>query len=266
MTQDTQSQTGDEAPFIIWTLRRTGGTTFTNLLMELSAFPSVEHEPFNWDRAFGPITRQYKETGDVETLDKALGEALADRVTIKHCFDVIGETISQRLWAMGERLGYRHIFLDRRDEMGRLLSLELARMTGVWGKHGSEGVYERIGKGEIALPPIDIKALVDHGRECAARRKAIASMLERSKIAPRFVMYEDLYADRESGSRLVNEVAAWLSIPQERLAAQQERIAGDLTHKRQFSEKLYPHIPNLAEAQTALREALQEAPPLKQAG
>ena len=48
-----------KSKFIIWTVRRTGGTRFTTKLTDMSIYPVAEHEPFNIDRMFGKITKRF---------------------------------------------------------------------------------------------------------------------------------------------------------------------------------------------------------------
>ena len=56
-----------EKPWIIMALRRTGGTSLTRFLSRVSAFPSLEPEPFNKYRMLGGITQAFRDTGDVAT-------------------------------------------------------------------------------------------------------------------------------------------------------------------------------------------------------
>ena len=62
-------------PFIIWTLRRTGGTNLATRLMALSQYPKLEHEPFNPDRVHGHVTRNWVEHCDGYALDEESGRS-----------------------------------------------------------------------------------------------------------------------------------------------------------------------------------------------
>src|SRR5579863_9787871 len=102
-------------PFIIWTMQRTGGTSLTDLLLEMSEHKAAEHEPFNRDRQFGAVTIAWAQTKDEEALRRALADLLAQRHLIKHTYELRDMQLNLALMEAAAR-DYRHIFLFRRDE------------------------------------------------------------------------------------------------------------------------------------------------------
>ena len=118
-------------PYIIWTIRRTGGTSFTSLLDNLSSYPSLEHEPFNKNRVYGYITHKYH-AGEESTVDE-IYQILKDKPNIKHCFEIIPEQINLNILKATQLLGYNQIFLYRSDQAARTMSLILSQAKNVWG-------------------------------------------------------------------------------------------------------------------------------------
>lgn len=142
-------------PFIIWTVQRTGGTNLAQRLFEVSGLPGTQgtkletntcldtiasqwdlHEPFNYGkkpRPFGFAAQAWAEQGDRALLQETAELACSHHVPIKHCVEMVPWPVSEALVRASLKHGYRHLFLYRRNPLNRLLSMEFARRSGVWG-------------------------------------------------------------------------------------------------------------------------------------
>ncbi|AXC49938.1 hypothetical protein DRW48_09740 [Paracoccus suum] len=243
-------------PFIIWTMRRTGGTTLTNLLMAFSDRPKLEHEPFNFDRELGPIARNFSATKDVPTLKAQLREVLAAGPSIKHCYELASTDFNRILMQLTNKLGYRHIVLTRNDEAGRLLSLELAKITGVWGKHGATDRYQAVNDGKVQLPPLDVELLLGHQRACRRMTREVEANFTRLGISPIRIAFEDIYADPEAGRERVRALCAALEIVPDDAEDFETQLMIALREKGQNTAAIYAAVPNLAEAREAVAAAM----------
>jgi hypothetical protein len=240
------------APFIIWTMRRTGGTTLTDIAMRLSEWPKTEHEPFNWDRRFGWVTKHYAETKDWQALRANMARVLHKKPNIKHCYEILAEPVSDMLMVAATAKGYRHVILDRRDEAGRLMSLELARLTGAWGKHDATGVHAKLRSGEVRLAPIDVATALDHLRHCHERRRWLAERLQARSLEPFVLYFEDLFGDVDAGRRRFKDLLRYLDIADEVASTESAAIEHALAHRGQDSRSIYDYVPNSQQVVDAL--------------
>ncbi len=240
-------------PFFIWTMRRTGGTTLTDLLMSLSEYPTTDHEPFLIDRSLGAVTRAYM-AKDFSKAEKLLRKSFEEGVLIKHCYEILGRGFNDLLLkTITEFPAYRHIFLMRRDETARMLSLMLAYQTDVWGKHGSEWVYEEIRSGRKKLESFDLKLLKEEEERAIQETKHIKEMLDERGIEYREVYFEDLYTG-EAESRLgeLDGLFEYLRLDPEKIASKEEEIRRMLFERSQKSQSVMEYVPNLQEARRIL--------------
>lgn len=240
-------------PILIWTFRRTGGTTLTDLLLARSEYPIVDQEPFNWDRCFGAVAKQWHEGQDKERLRSDLIAVLAAHPTIKHCYELHNDAFNAVLFAVATELGYRHMILDRHDEVGRILSLELAKLTGAWGKMGSEERYRKFESGEMTMAPIEIPVAVAHMKLCESRRRALNKLVEKSGLPVRRVFFEDIYADPEAGRAMFHSILADFDLDQPGDAALEQMITTALLHRGQNSARMMGAIPNIDKARARLQ-------------
>jgi LPS sulfotransferase NodH len=241
-------------PHVIWTLRRTGGTTLATLLAGLSDHPGVQHEPFNAERIFGEVTRNWTATRDAGRLRDDMQRVLARRPVIKHCVELVPEPVNDALLTVSASLGYVQIVLDRRADVDRILSLELARHTGAWGKAEARRVHEAVQSGERSLPPIDIAAAATHLRACDQRRWGMHARFADHGIAPFVVHFEDIYADPARGRDTVAALTAFIGINRSAVADYDARVEEALLTKGQKSARLLDRVPNIDEARAALEE------------
>jgi hypothetical protein len=252
------------APFLIWTFRRTGGTTLTDLMMDLSEHPRADQEPFNWDRGFGAVSKHWFDTRDDARLVADLDAVLAGRPLIKHCHELHPDGFNDALFAAAERHGYRQLVLDRRDEVGRMLSLELAQLTGAWGKHGSAERYARIERGEDVLAPIDIPAALGHMRLCHDRRLTLKARLAGALRPVPVVLFEMLYGGAlEQGRPQMRAILQRFGLTEDHDPVDiRRRITEALRWRGQDSARMLPFIPNIAEARAAFEAEVAAHPPV----
>lgn len=242
-------------PFVIWTLRRTGGTTLTTLLEGLTQHPSVSHEPFNRQRDFGSVTSDWLERGDPAHLRAGIAEALAERPVIKHCYEIMPPEVNAALMEVSTEKGYRHIILDRRLETDRILSLALAEITGAWGNKGAKEIYPEIMAGKRAVDPIDIEAALTHLRKGRQRRQGIRDLFGRVGQKPYVIYFEDIYSDPKVGRAKVMALLSFLRVDLTRYPDYDAKLTDALMHRSQNSARILSLVPNIDVAREALENA-----------
>lgn len=234
-----------QRPHLILTLRRTGGTALMTFLDTVSAFPPLQHEPFNPDRVWGDLTRAFVATGDGAALAAGLAARLEGRPNIKHCFEIVDLRITLALVEACAARGYAIFLLTRRDEAGRLRSLFLAHATGAWGAEAAAGVYPRIRAGKAALEPLDLRAVRQRHATDASALGVVLRLLRHRAIAHDWLVFEEIYApgDPSGGDRagraraLAARIGAQLPPDDPRL----RRFAED---PGQGSAAMVPFLPN----------------------
>jgi len=179
-------------PFVIWTLQRTGGTNLAKQLAQRSRLKPREHEPFNKRRELGDITRRWIQSEDPRELLSAMEEVCAARRPIKHCVEQVPWEVSRALATCSAAAGYGHLFLYRKDPLSRLLSVEYARRTGVWGP----GHLEKAKYDDAAFrKPLDVPRLIEHEESCNRLLLAVWNVLQKEGASPVSLAYEEAYAD-----------------------------------------------------------------------
>lgn len=247
-------------PFLIWTMRRTGGTTLASLVMDMSEHLATEHEPFNVDRKFGWITRGFRQGADREAIAAAIDEALAPGRKIKHCHEIVPVELNRVLLEAAERHGYRHVILDRRNEVDRIISLELAKITGAWGKEAADANYSRIERGDVHLDPIELEAPLRHLELCRDRRKQLARLFSTAGITPFVIHFEDVYGEFTAGKAQVEALLAHLGIDSSAFPDFAERVRDALVTRGQNTARITEFVPNMAELRARLEEAVAQDP------
>ena len=179
-----------QSPFIIWTLRRSGGTNLGAALFNASSFSGIQHEPFNGDRVFGYIVKQWKEDKNNEQLRINIREVLKSKPLIKHCFEIMPDELNLILAEESQAIGYQHLFLYREYAADRLLSLNYSLLTGVWGKQHAKSVSV---EKEIFSSEIDVDHLIQHEKQCRRKMYLIYNALLHMKVKPLALTFENLY-------------------------------------------------------------------------
>lgn len=250
-------------PFIIWTLRRTGGTSFTNLMMDLSGRPRLEHEPFNWNRSLGQVALDFDRGHNEAALRARLQGILGPGPSIKHAYEMVSHGFNNALMQEATDAGYRHIMLTREDEAARMLSLALAEQTGHWGDAGTRAAHEAIGAGRQAAQPFDIPAMIAAHREARYFTATVEDGFERLGADIIRVGFDQLFADPEAGRALILELCDILAIDVVNEEAFNRKVSHALTESGQDSDRIYPQVPNISAARRAIGVEVAGEPPFR---
>lgn len=244
-------------PHIIWTMQRTGGTTLAVLLSDVSDFPKLEHEPFNTDRTLHWVVQSWNETQDPDLLESNLRTALSARPVLKHCHELILPEINRALIKVTSALGYRHLILERRAETDRILSLELAKLTGAWGSKDAKTIYQAIARGEKNIAPIDLAQALHHMMVCQTKRQQLNTLFGEIGQRPHVVFFEDIYDDAQAGRQRVGEIMTFLKIDVFKHPRYKELLDNALLKQGQNSAQIMDQVPNIGEARDALNAHFQ---------
>lgn len=231
-------------PFLILTLRRTGGTALTGFLGRLSAFGTAEHEAFNRDRAWGEVTRAFLETADETALRAAVSERLAARPNLKHCVEVVPLAVTRALIDAAAGRGYVVFLLTRRDEAARQLSLGVARATGAWGPKGAAEIYPEIVAGRRQAMAVD---LARAGKQVRADARALGgtlSLLRHRGVAYDWLLFEELYGDGAASRRRAARLAAAIGTE---MSAGDPRLSPFARSGGQDTDRVLDHVPGARE-------------------
>jgi hypothetical protein len=246
-----------EDPFIVWTFRRTGGTTLRSIFFWLSRHAAWQDEAFNRDRELGAITRGFEESGDRAALDAAIAVVAAERRNLKHCIETVPYEVTSSLFRHASAQGYRHLVLLRLNEVERQLSLSLARSTGAWGPAEAASVYADIEAGRRELGPLNLgQVRRDLDRDAAALGRLMRLIL-RERVAYGMTFFEDLYTGPfEQRLAEVRRIAGLLGLSR----ADQERdeaFRPALMDRSQGTRDILRLVPNLAEAEALVRSVTE---------
>lgn len=181
------------SPFLILTLRRTGGTSLMSFLSQVSPYPNIQHEPFNKERIWGGVTAAYKENEDLEAVKAAIVQGTSERPNIKHCFEFIPLQITGALIDHCRGAGYKIFLLTRRDEVSRIASLFLAMATGAWGSDQAAEIYPRILAGEVTPDRVDPKAMRRRMNQDMRLTGQVLAMLRHRGTPYDWLVFEELY-------------------------------------------------------------------------
>lgn len=242
----------DEAPWLILTLRRTGGTSFTTFLSEVSSFQTIEHEPFNMDRMLGYVTKGFRDTQDLEAASTAMRAALAGRPNIKHCFEIVPMEITRLLIDEAQRLGYKIFLLTRQNEDKRLASLFLAISTGAWGPEQAAQIYPQIISGDFKPAPIDPRIVRNRAHLDARLLGNVLCLLRNRQVRYHWLLFEELYFGDTPLEEQVLEVSQQLGIT---VAADDPRLTKVSKSSGQKSASIASFVENYAEALKVLEDA-----------
>lgn len=241
-------------------MQRTGGTTLAVLLADLSEHPKAKHEPFNIERPFGFVTRQFLDHGNEIRLTADMGKVLEPRPVIKHCHELVPAPLNRALMQAAVARGYRHIILERRNEADRILSLKLAEQTGVWGWKTARETYDGIIRNREALHPLDLQAALAHLHHCQARRQALAALLHEAGQTPFVIHFEDIYASASLGRGNIARLVGFVGIDPARHPDYDTRVDNALLNRGQDSARILDLVPGIAEVRNRLEaEARHQA-------
>jgi hypothetical protein len=271
-------------PFIIWTLQRTGGTNLARRLFERSGLLEAAkaavaagtpgavwlenindqwklHEPFNTGklpRVFSRVTEQWINTKDKDALAGAMDEMCSLKLPIKHCVEMVPWEISEALAVAACKADYANIFLYRKNPVNRLLSLQFAKLSGIWGPElkGENELNEK-----IFAQPLPVAKLVDHEKRSARRLGDIWRYLTAQNSCPRALAYEDVFqaGNDDQPAREIMTLLSSLQLSQGKkndLAFVSEIIGrGD-----QGTRDKYRHFIGIEELEAALKDGPRFTP------
>jgi len=239
-------------------MRRTGGTSLTDLLMEMSEHETIDHEPFQLERKLGYINRAFnaqKDGNNSADIVEKLDEAFVSKPLIKHTYEIENADFNEMLAGYIKSTEYKHLFLIRKDEVSRVLSLFMAYQSDVWGKHGSESTYEMIRSGQKVLEPFDLDAIREEEVRSMEQTRKTRAVLNRESIEYRDIYFEDFYTgDEESRRENLYALLDYLEFDEETIRQHEKMIWHILFNRDQKSRNIMEYVPNYAEARAMLEE------------
>lgn len=241
--------TRPERPYLILTLRRTGGTSLMSFLAQVSAFDGVQHEPFNPDRIWGPLVADYLASGDAVALRAAIAAELESRPNIKHCFEVVPTEVTLALIEECRDRDYGFLVLTRRDEASRLRSLFLAQATGAWGSGDARRIYPEILSGARKVAPIPVETVQRQTLADAASFGRTMLLLRNRRIPHDWVLFEELYQDDGGIRDRARAIATGFGIP---VGPNDKRLNAFARQSGQGSGAIEGAVPGFAEVRALL--------------
>ena len=238
-----------EKPFLILTLRRTGGTSLMTFLTRVSAFPLVEHEPFNPGRCWHDLARDFAATRDAGALAAGLAGQMAARPNIKHCVELVSPAVTRALVEAAAARDYGIFVLTRADEAARQFSLAVAVATGAWGPREAAKAYPEIQAGALVPKPLDATGLARRARLDAAALGQTLALLRNRRIAHDWLVFEELYKGETPVQHQARRLAASLGIT---VGPDDPRLAAFARREGQGTAAIEPWLAGVAEFRAAL--------------
>lgn len=235
-------------PLIIWTQRRSGGTSLSD---ELRCRYSriVADEPFNKGRVFGDIAQAFRQDPQSARLRDQVGDAL-DRVDfLKHCTDFLPLALHRTILEISVERGWRHLVLSRRDGFARAVSLEFATQTGIWGPEAAARLGPDYASGATPVPSIRIDNIREHIRLGKIRDVWLRDAFAAHGVAPFRLTFEEAYRDRavsDWAPRLARYVAFDPTTADSFVKAMEAKVAAG----GQETDTLLKMAPNIADVRT----------------
>lgn len=255
-----------ERPILVWTMRRSGSTALARALSLLSSFGDVLEEPFNRNRAFGHVRRGYRARRFLGVplgggwQRRAVDAVLASRPNVKHCYELHDRSLNRALLHSAERRGYAQLRLERYADVERILSLCLARETGVWMP---EQARARAGAPQGRTHPIfdrrwALRAL-DRSLRARAELDALARGLREPLVALDFRALTARDPERALGA--VGVAARACGIPADRIVARAASLRALVARSDQGSRFELARVPNAELVRAALEERVRRRTP-----
>ncbi len=182
---------------MIWTLQRTGGTNLSYCLNTISDRPQLRDEPFNPRRIHGHLAKDWRRTKNEIALQQGLDEICSARPNFKHCVEPVPKRLNTFLVDCTIAHGYRHIFLYRRNFLERILSLEYATRTAIWGPEHVETANKGCVTAAMEVP-LDADGIIRRAMQAHTRLNRTWTALQTARITPITISFEELYAADEA--------------------------------------------------------------------
>lgn len=242
-----------EKPIIIWTLRRTGGTSLAEFLFKSSTHSSVQHEPFNTGRIWGDVTVDLRNQLD-QDMDQMIDWDLAqfrERISlycqqkrnIKHTIDNTPFLITKFLLEASLEQDYNHIVLLRKDNFKRIISLLIAQQT-VWKMEGdSTVVFSKIISGELDLQKIPFKKLQKNFNSSIQKLGGLYELLHQNNVDYYRVYFEELFSDQLGQQQRLDKISNilnYLNIKE----YDSQHLYKNLFESSENTKSIYEYIPN----------------------
>lgn len=228
---------------MVWTLRRTGGTTLQKILQLAYPEDRVHAEPFNWDRALGRHSKRLAHGGTGAEFYASLQPELEQPLVIKHCVELMQRKVNATLLSVSILEEFKHIVLFRKDELARMRSLVIAESTGFWGQSRVDAYDEYLdGHPGIIKRYDDAKTrrVIDFGIE---QLRAVRTTLKELKVGFTEFRLEDLYAaGTEAAYDTLERELGRLGV--DLTAVKRGAVLGKLERGEQKSSVLLKHVPN----------------------
>jgi len=245
--------------FFIWTMRRTGGTSLTALLTDISEFQGVQHEPFNSDRKLGHFITMFRQGEEKDIISNKLDELFQSTPLIKHCYELFGKEFNELIVDATSKQEYKHLFLKREDEISRIISLFLAQQTSVWGPEQKKQRYDDIISGSFKLKPFDIDKMVEHTKWCHNITRFIKDKLTENQKEFKVISFEEFYVgDRETRLSNLYNLFDYLEFDVDVREKYKDKIEEKLFKSSQNSKSILEYVPNYKEALLALENVLSK--------
>lgn len=199
-----------DRPFIIWTLQRTGGTNLTKHLAKRTTFKPIHAEPFNKPRIYGEVSKAWLANRDPAALRTSIAEVLAKNECIKQCVDMVPLEVSRILAELSAAADWRHMFLFRREPLGRILSKVYAERTKVWGPSHVDKVEN---DAEAFVEPLNVEQLLKEETRNVDWLNRVWKELKAVKAPVVTLAYEDLYGpDTELAAKALTNLLQMLGL------------------------------------------------------
>lgn len=231
------------------------GDRLLELLANVSEHDRAEHDPFIANRQFGHITRSWTQTKNDRVLQTALAGVLGRNLLIKHCYE-LNPWFSIRLAKAAAKTRYRHIWLERQDELSRLISIFIAKSIGWPSKKPIAQTAAELSSGIRKLRPLPIEAMLAYYQRCRRAKDDVRRSLRDQGAGVHDVDYEMMFAGPDD-TRLANfrRLLEFLGLQVELTEQRRAAITRALARPGPDFARFEKFVPNLEEAISALTAA-----------
>ncbi len=226
-----------------------------SLIEKLSPCESVQHEPFNVDRVYGKVSRNYQENFDFKQLADDIQGIVALRVNIKHCIELVPVPVTMELVEAAPKEGYRIVLWNRENQFLRVVSLFLAEQTGMWENNGRDRLARKLTAGLASTQPIPPAAFLKQSRNDATMWNNTIGFLEQTGIPFAYGTYENIYQPNPNKDHLIS-LLTQLGIV---VAPDHPRIRAFVSARPERPSEIAESIPNIAKLRN-IRLATCRAP------
>lgn len=227
-------------PFVIFTMRRSGGSAFASYMARVAGLQSHLSEPFNRDRAWGTITLDFEKSQDRQVARAQIASRIDQRPSLKHCVETLPWALTEELISACTTRDYAIFVLQRANESERLMSLYLALATDAWGPEEARTIYPRIETGQITPKEVPLEAM--HTRWKADRGKLgqVLLQLRNERADFGWLVLEELIRDPGEGAVHLCDAARRIGVD---IGPQDHAVQLYYTKGAQGSSRIEAHVP-----------------------